>query len=143
MNTDRDRSRERRQEWKQQPSETLNRVPDDMYAYMETAVMNQGKRDWAQEQSKLLDPVAKPKIPSQYHSYIRYGAALLGALTFSVAPTWLARQTGRGMWADSIGLVGGGIAGYATHELATQAIVGYTLKRRYRRNYDRLKQLTK
>jgi hypothetical protein len=125
--------------WQQQDPAILTRVSDSYYADLEAAIIESGKKDWRDEQIHVLGIASKPKIPTQYNRYIRLGAAFIGAVTFSVAPTWLARQTGRGIWAESMGLVGGGVAGYVVHDLAAKAILGYTLKQRYRRNRKLLK----
>jgi hypothetical protein len=140
MSVDNKHRQDRLKCWMHQSSRVLEQVPDDNYAYMEAAVVDLGKQNWEEQQSNLLKKQSVSKIPTEYHKFIRLGAAVIGAVTFSIAPTWLIRQTGRGVLADSMGLVGGGIAGYVVHDLAVQAIVGYSLKRRYLRNRKHLQK---
>ncbi|MGF1979763.1 MAG: hypothetical protein RMY30_029835 [Nostoc sp. CmiSLP01] len=122
-------SKNRRDRWLKIPPKILLRVPDFDRAYIMAAIEEYAKHNLAKSQIAKYDAVRSRRLSRNQRQITQFIVVLAGSLTFSVAPQLLAKQAGRGPWAISAGLLGGGLASFYAHTSATKVLTGIKLKK--------------
>ncbi|MEH1788514.1 hypothetical protein [Nostoc sp.] len=119
---------ERLERWLKIPPRTLLRTPDYDRANIIAAIKEYAKCNLANSQIAKYDAVRSRRLSRNHRQITQFVVIIAGSLTFSVAPQLLAKQVGRGTWAISAGLLGGGLASFYAHSNATKVLTGIKLK---------------
>ncbi|QKQ73474.1 hypothetical protein [Nostoc sp. TCL240-02] len=119
---------ERLERWLKIMPRTLLRMPDYDRANIIAAIKEYAKFNLANSQIAKYDAVRSRRLSRNQRQITQFIVILAGSLTFSVAPQLLAKQAGRGPWAISAGLLGGGLASFYAHSNATKVLTGIKLK---------------
>lgn len=121
--------KERCDRWLKISPKTFLRLPESDRTYIMAAIQEYAKHNLAKLQVAKYNAVRSRRLSHNQRQITQFIVILAGSLTFSVAPQLLAKQAGRGAWAISAGLVGGGLASYYAHSNATKVLTGIKLKK--------------
>lgn len=72
--------------------------------------------------------MGKRRLSPNKQNLATIALVFIGALTFSVAPQLIANQSGRGLFASSMGFVHGAAVSFVAHANATKALTALKLK---------------
>ncbi len=120
--------KDRLERWLKIPARILSRMPDYDRADIIAAIKEYAKYNLANSQIAKYDAVRSRRLSRNHRQITQFIVILGGSLTFAVAPQLLAKQAGRGPWAISAGLLGGGLASFYAHSNATKVLTGIKLK---------------
>ncbi|AVH68239.1 MULTISPECIES: hypothetical protein [Nostoc cyanobionts] len=120
--------KDRLERWLKISPRILFRMPDFDRANIIAAIKEYAEYNLANSQIAKYDAVRSRRLSRNNRQITQFIVILAGALTFSVAPQLLAKQAGRGPWAISAGLLGGGLASFYAHSNATKVLTGIKLK---------------
>lgn len=95
---------------------------------IKATLLKYGKDHLSNERIRDFQLVASKKLSDDNNTLILIIVAILGALTFSVLPSLIAKNSGRGIFSMSMGLIGGSLATLAAHNSATKVLTDIKLK---------------
>jgi hypothetical protein len=108
--------------WRCLSQAQISRIANNERGDMKQLQARDADMELAQARIEHLEPIAQSCWSHGMKQSVELGTVLIGALTFSTIPHLLATSTGRSSFALSIGLLGGGVAAWLTHDRATRAL---------------------
>lgn len=130
---------ERYERWLKIEPNLFRQLPEEHQNYMLQMVEEHGRKKLAQTRTEEFNSWRKNRLSPTGKLPFQIVVTVIGALTFSLAPGLIGKHSGRGIFAISMGLVGGATASYFAHENAAKVLAGQKLKqstRRVKKNLD-------
>lgn len=115
--------------WRYLPLEFVDKLPHNFSAIILAAVHDDGCNCLVRDRERAIRNQAKHRLPENIAGLLTLSAVVIGALSLSLVPYTLARESGRSnALATSIGFVGGGAAAFFAHSAAASYLTQCKLK---------------
>jgi hypothetical protein len=126
--------------WRMLSAEDIKGLPIEDQKYILAAVEEHGKQHLKKQRQAKFNSIKKGRLPEDKENLSIFIVTFCGALTFSIAPHLLGSQAGRGAWAISAGIIGGGAASYFAHTNASRVLTGLKLKNSTKQAYQSINE---